>query len=82
MGANVHARRVLAGLTQQQLAELADVDLRFLQRIERGAGVPSFPTVVALADALGANMGELFEPAEPTPARRGRPRRPGNTVGS
>jgi transcriptional regulator with XRE-family HTH domain len=77
MGANVHARRVHAGLTQQQLAELADVDLRFLQRIERGSGVPSFPTVVALADALGVNVAELFEAAEPTPARRGRPRRPG-----
>lgn len=82
MGANVQARRVHAGLTQQQLAELADVDLRFLQRIERGAGVPSFPTVVALAGALGATMSELFEPAEPTPARRGRPRRSAGANGT
>lgn len=75
LGANVQAHRVRAGLTQQQLAERADVDLRFLQRIERGSGVPSLPTIVALADAVGAEVADLFRPAEPTPARRGRPRR-------
>jgi transcriptional regulator with XRE-family HTH domain len=75
LGANVQAFRVRAGLTQHQLAERADMDLRFLQRIERGAGVPSVPTIVALADAVGAEVADLFRPAEPVPARRGRPPR-------
>ncbi len=77
LGANVQAYRVQAGLTQHQLAERADVDLRFLQRIERGTGVPSFPTIVGLADAVGAEVADLFRPAEPAPARRGRPPRGG-----
>lgn len=76
VGANVQARRLDCGLTQHQLAERADVDLRFLQRIERGGAMPSLPTVIAIADALGAEVADLFQPAEPTPARRGRPRRP------
>ena len=37
IGRNIHRLRMKAGLTQEQLAEKAEVDLRSLQRIEAGS---------------------------------------------
>ena len=70
---NVVRARVRAGLTQEKLAELADLDLRFLQRVERGKTNLSVAVVVALADALGVSPGSLFKRATLPEVRRGRP---------
>lgn len=51
------ARKTL-GLTQKQLAELADVDHSTVSRIERGLINPPARTVKALTDALGRAMGD------------------------
>ena len=77
IGANLHRARVRAGLTQEQLAEKAELDLRFLQRVERGQTNLSVSVLVALADALAIKPGRLLARAEMPPAQRGRPpRRP------
>lgn len=73
VGANLRARRVARGLTQDQLAESADLDLRFLQRVERGQTNVSLAVLVALTDALGMKVTALFRPAKLPEARRGRP---------
>lgn len=76
IAANVRLARVRLGMTQEQLAEAADLDLRFLQRTERGAVNPSVLTLVALAGALRVTPGSLFKKAALPEARRGRPKRP------
>ena len=75
LGANVSRIRKRRGYTQAALAEAAGVELRFLQRIERGSEAPSLATVVALAGALGAPVSGLFRPARPQPPKTGRPRK-------
>jgi transcriptional regulator with XRE-family HTH domain len=75
VAANLFRARVRAQMTQEQLAELADIDLRFLQRVERGQTNVSVAVVVALADALGVPVGGLFRRAALPEAMRGRPRR-------
>jgi transcriptional regulator with XRE-family HTH domain len=74
IAANVRALRRRAGWTQQQLAEAADVDLRFVQRIERGTVNLSVSVLVALATALGVTPTSLLEFAVLTQSRPGRPK--------
>jgi transcriptional regulator with XRE-family HTH domain len=73
IGANVYRTRARLGWTQERLAEAADLDLRFLQRVERGKTNLSVTVVVALADALGVTPGNLFKTAKLPDVRRGRP---------
>jgi transcriptional regulator with XRE-family HTH domain len=73
IAANIYRARVRAGMTQEQLAEAADLDVRFLQRIERGKTNLSVLTLTALADALAVPPGTLFKKAALPEARRGRP---------
>ncbi len=75
IGANVSRARLRAGLTQEKLAEAADVDLRFLQRVERGRTNLSVSVLIALADALGVAPGSLLRRATLQEVRRGRPPR-------
>jgi transcriptional regulator with XRE-family HTH domain len=73
IGANVRQKRREKGLTQAQLAELADQDLSYLQRVERGVVNVSVKVVVSLADALHVPPESLFARSAPPPAKRGRP---------
>jgi transcriptional regulator with XRE-family HTH domain len=75
LAANVRSRREELGITQEKLAEGAGVDIRSLQRIERGemdVGVVAF---FALAQALRTSADTLLQPASLPPPRRGRPLR-------
>ncbi|SKB86695.1 Helix-turn-helix [Parapedobacter luteus] len=47
------------GLTQEQLADLANVTVRTIQRIERGESIPRAFTIKTLAKALGTNFEDL-----------------------
>ncbi|MDC0742605.1 helix-turn-helix transcriptional regulator [Polyangium sp. rjm3] len=67
--------RLSRGLTQEQLAEAAELDLRFLQRVERGQTNVGVAVVVALADALAVAPGVLFRKARLPEAKPGRPRK-------
>lgn len=73
VAANVHRLRVARAFTQERLGELAEMDVRHLQRIERGTVNPSVGSLLALADSLSVSLETLFEPAELPPPRRGRP---------
>jgi transcriptional regulator with XRE-family HTH domain len=54
---------------------MADLDLRFIQRIERGTTNLSISALIGLADALGVEPTLLFRAAKLTPPRPGRPRK-------
>jgi transcriptional regulator with XRE-family HTH domain len=59
-GRRVRALRETRGLTQEQLAERAEISVDFLSLIERGRNSPSFENLEALARALGLGVASLF----------------------
>jgi transcriptional regulator with XRE-family HTH domain len=56
----VRDKRVLAGLSQVRLAELAGVTQPHISAIERGAASPSVAVLHALAGALGCDVIEIM----------------------
>ena len=63
-----------AGLTQKQLAEKAGMSLAGLAHLEHGLREPTWPTVLAVADALGVECTAFTEASKGQPAQgRGRP---------
>lgn len=75
IGANVHRLRVRLGLSQEALAEAAQISTGFLQRLERGRTNVGIVVLVRLADALGVEPGALLRHAALPPATPGRPRK-------
>lgn len=63
IGARVLQRRLAAGLTQQQLAELSGISQADISRIERGQSNPTAETLEALAGPLGLTIDLVPEPA-------------------
>lgn len=59
-GANVRRERHLRGLTQERLAELAELSLRNVQRIEAGEINVLMTTVVRIRRALDCSAGDLL----------------------
>jgi len=57
---HVRARRKALGLTQEQLAERSGLSTNYVARLEIGSNTPSFPTLVALADALGSQVSDIL----------------------
>ena len=60
VGTNVRALRIAKGLTQEQLAFEADLDLTYVGGIERGKRNPSLLVIARLSKALGIPPGELL----------------------
>jgi transcriptional regulator with XRE-family HTH domain len=75
IGANVARLRIAQGLTQEALAEAADIAPRSVQRMERATQDVTITALVAIAEALGVPPGALLRPARLLPAIQGRPRR-------
>ncbi len=59
-GQNVCRLRTALKLTQESLAEKANLSRRFLQSIEAGTKSPTINTIVQLKKALGCSWNELF----------------------
>ena len=59
-GRNVAKLRYRAELTQEKLAEKADISLRYLQNIEAGIRQPRVNIIVKIRKGLGAEWHELF----------------------
>jgi len=77
IGARVKELREAKGWTQTQLAGQAGLTLDGLSRIERANRMPSWETVVALAEALGVTCEAFTQPpAGREPSGRGRPAKP------
>lgn len=60
-GVRLRRLRKERGLSQQQLAEAAGINLAFVSRLETGSRFPSHETNVALAHALGVEERYLRE---------------------
>lgn len=63
-GGNVRRVRQERGLTQEQLAFEASIDLTYLGGIERGRRNPSLLVIARIAEGLGIQPAELLIPSE------------------
>jgi transcriptional regulator with XRE-family HTH domain len=61
IGKNIRALRKKAGLTQEQLAEALGIRQQMIADYERCKVNPEVSKLPALAKALGASVGELFQ---------------------
>jgi transcriptional regulator with XRE-family HTH domain len=61
LGVKIRTLRETAGLTQERLAEAADISVKFTGYIERGQRSPSIKTLEKIAKALKVAPKELFE---------------------
>lgn len=52
----IKERRVLLGLTQQDLADYTGLSLRIIKDIETGKGNPSVATLSKIAEILGLEL--------------------------
>lgn len=61
LGKNIVKRRHELKITQQRLAELSDLSINFISRLERGSSNDvSSTTLLRLATALGTSMDDLM----------------------
>jgi transcriptional regulator with XRE-family HTH domain len=67
LGAQLRRLRLDRQMTQENLAELASLNYKYIGRIELGKADPGAEVLVRLARALAVSVGELFETI--TPAR-------------
>ncbi len=52
------------GLTQQELADRAELTKGFISQVERGLTVPSLATLQDIAECLGSNLSDFFNEEE------------------
>src|SRR5690349_7535330 len=60
LSVRLRRRRLEIGLSQSKLAERVDVSAEFISRLERGATLPSLPTLMRLCSALGCSPDDLL----------------------
>lgn len=60
-GKNLKTQREAKGLTQEKLAEKAELDPTYISGIERGVRNPSLLSIIRIAKALGTEAASLFE---------------------
>jgi len=63
LAANLRENRRKKGLTQEKLAEMADISLRYLAMLELGNSFPSGEVLEKLAKALDIQTFQLFYPS-------------------
>lgn len=61
LGARIKELRKEKGYTQQQLAELIDIDSKHLSKIEVGSSYPSLYNLEKITKALNIKMQDLFK---------------------
>ena len=57
---NLKEKRKAMGITQYQLAEMLDVEDKYISRLETGTSTPSFALLEKLSNILQINLSELF----------------------
>lgn len=60
LGKNLNRLRMGSGLTQEKLAEKAEISLRYVQQLEAGQRNPSIPTLVRLRKVMSCSYDDLF----------------------
>ena len=68
IGKHLRAYRKSAGMTQEKLAEKANISVHHLGFIERGKAKPTLDTLARIAAAVGIAVEDLFR--FPSPNRR------------
>ncbi len=58
----VRSIRLSRNLTQERLAEAAEIDTTYISRIESGKKIPAVPILCKIADILDVYVYELFLP--------------------
>jgi transcriptional regulator with XRE-family HTH domain len=66
LGKNIKLLRNLRSLSQNELAEKANISIPFLSNIERSNKWPYPDTLAKLAEALGVEVYELFKETKPS----------------
>ena len=61
IGAKILEIRKRKGLTQEKLSDLSKINLRTLQRIEKGTSEPRSDTLNNLCQVLEVNMEDLLD---------------------
>ena len=61
LGSLLRRRRKEKKLTLKEVAEMANLSEGFLSQVENNVKTPSVPNLVKVCDALGAEIGVLFE---------------------
>jgi transcriptional regulator with XRE-family HTH domain len=65
LGDNIRRERAAKGISQQQLAERADLNIRNVQRIEAGEINVILATAIRIAEALGCRLEKLLPEGNP-----------------
>lgn len=60
IGAKLKELRVLKGLTQEELADRAELSKGFISQVERDLTSPSIATLMDILQCLGTTIGEFF----------------------
>lgn len=63
-GSILKRRRMLANVSQEELAFRAGVDRTYISRLERGVRQPTITTLIGLGAALGIPASELVSETE------------------
>lgn len=69
-GRAIRARRDKLGLTQEKVADLADLTPRYMSQLERGLQSPTLRAIASLAKALDCRPRDLIADAEGLSERR------------
>ena len=60
LGNRLRELRLAAGMTQEQVAEGANLSLKHVGEMERGRGNPTFLSLVRLSEVFGVTLAALF----------------------
>lgn len=60
LGVEIKKNRKLLKLTQEQLAELIDVNPHYIYEIEKGLKIPSLPVLVSISEQLHVSIDNLL----------------------
>jgi transcriptional regulator with XRE-family HTH domain len=71
VGQRLAAARLQRGLAQTDVARRAGLAPSYLSRIENGKVQPTFPTVMSVVHAIGADPSEIVGPVTPEKKSRG-----------
>lgn len=74
LAAAINATRTQVGSTQEDVSYEAGIALRTFQGVEAGRVNPGYLTLVAIAGALGARIGDLLNSADEARAHASRVR--------
>ncbi|MBI5893752.1 MAG: helix-turn-helix transcriptional regulator [Deltaproteobacteria bacterium] len=66
LGEKIRGLRKAAGLTQEELDEKTGLSYKFIGELERGQVNVSLDSLVKITEALGVQMGSLFDREKPT----------------